>query len=520
MAAAIHRVVEDARLRDRAGRGRGRAGRLVRPAPGPGRLRRRPRGRLRGVSAPRPGRRAADEDRLRRPPVRAGHHRRGRDRGPAAGRAPGGPSRGGRSTCSPPVRRTSSPGTTSTRRARSGSPGCGWCGSPRLPGASPSFHPLSAALLADPAAGHARARPNGGWTCRGRVAPALAEAAAAWDGDAMVFYPYLYWPTVRVIDRVPRADHPPPGRPRRAGPPPADLPAGVRGGRRPGVPDRGRAPPGRADCSRWPATTSSCSAWAWTTPTTGDRPVAAADGTVHRSPVPDAPVPGLPGPGRRPQGDDPAGRLLRPLQGAPPRPAPPGAGRAGGRGARRPTRTSTWSARCPRTTSGSCSPGRRPWCRRRRGRRSHWWWPRRGAPGPRSWSTPAAPPPSSTAAGRAVGCASTATASSRWRSTGWSATRLRAGLGRRGRAYVDARFRWPRDRPLRGVRRVGGGPGGAVPPDRQPVTPGPAGEPTGLGPTAGAGQLAMPGPERAGPGDDDHVDARGSTHPGAIRHTR
>ncbi len=74
----------------------------------------------------------------------------------------------------------------------------------RIPSASgrlPSFHPLSAALLADPAA----ATPDEAerWLeLQGPVSPGLADAAGAWDGDVMVFYPYLYWPTVRVIDRV------------------------------------------------------------------------------------------------------------------------------------------------------------------------------------------------------------------------------------------------------------------------------------------------------------------------------
>ena len=41
-------------------------------------------------------------------------------------------------------------------------------------------------------------------------------------------------------------------------------------------------------------------------------------------------------------------------------------------------------------------------------------------------------------------CASTATASSRWPSTGWSPTTASvAHSAGRGRAYVDARFRWP-----------------------------------------------------------------------------
>jgi len=68
-------------------------------------------------------------------------------------------------------------------------------------GRQPSFHPLSAALLADPA-GSSMADAERWLDLQGPVAPDLAEAAGEWDGDAMVFYPYLYWPTVRVIDHV------------------------------------------------------------------------------------------------------------------------------------------------------------------------------------------------------------------------------------------------------------------------------------------------------------------------------
>lgn len=68
-------------------------------------------------------------------------------------------------------------------------------------GREPSFHPLSAALLADPAAASIGQADH--WLeLQGPVAPAVADVAAGWDGDAMVFYPYLYWPTVRVIDQV------------------------------------------------------------------------------------------------------------------------------------------------------------------------------------------------------------------------------------------------------------------------------------------------------------------------------
>lgn len=68
-------------------------------------------------------------------------------------------------------------------------------------GREPSFHPLSAALLADPSA--ATVDDADRWLeLQGPVTRSLADAAAGWDADAFVFYPYLYYPTVRVIDRV------------------------------------------------------------------------------------------------------------------------------------------------------------------------------------------------------------------------------------------------------------------------------------------------------------------------------
>ncbi len=78
-----------------------------------------------------------------------------------------------------------------------------------LAGRDPSFHPLSAALLADPRA--ASADDADRWVdLQGPRCPALVDAAAAFDGDALVFYPYLYHPTVRSIGRarVPTVLHP------------------------------------------------------------------------------------------------------------------------------------------------------------------------------------------------------------------------------------------------------------------------------------------------------------------------
>ncbi len=68
-------------------------------------------------------------------------------------------------------------------------------------GREPSFHPLSAHLLADP--GLASMDDANRWLdLQGPVTPDLADAVAQWNGNAVVFYPYLYYPTVRVIGRV------------------------------------------------------------------------------------------------------------------------------------------------------------------------------------------------------------------------------------------------------------------------------------------------------------------------------
>jgi glycosyltransferase involved in cell wall biosynthesis len=68
-------------------------------------------------------------------------------------------------------------------------------------GREPSFHPLSASLLADPV--HAGAADAERWLdLQGPVCPELTEAALESSADAVAFYPYLYYPTARVIDRV------------------------------------------------------------------------------------------------------------------------------------------------------------------------------------------------------------------------------------------------------------------------------------------------------------------------------
>jgi glycosyltransferase involved in cell wall biosynthesis len=68
-------------------------------------------------------------------------------------------------------------------------------------GRDPSFHPFSASLLADPS--RASVADAERWVdLQGPVVPALAEASIGSDADAVIFYPYLYYPTVRAIGRV------------------------------------------------------------------------------------------------------------------------------------------------------------------------------------------------------------------------------------------------------------------------------------------------------------------------------
>ncbi len=69
-------------------------------------------------------------------------------------------------------------------------------------GRDPSFHPFSAGLLADPA--EASMDDAQRWVdLQGPVVPAVVDAAVATDADVVVFYPYLYYPTVRAIAGVP-----------------------------------------------------------------------------------------------------------------------------------------------------------------------------------------------------------------------------------------------------------------------------------------------------------------------------
>jgi glycosyltransferase involved in cell wall biosynthesis len=68
-------------------------------------------------------------------------------------------------------------------------------------GRGEGFHPLSGALLADPA--HAGEEDQQRWVdLQGPKSPALLCAVEASDADVIAFYPYLYYPTVRGLPRV------------------------------------------------------------------------------------------------------------------------------------------------------------------------------------------------------------------------------------------------------------------------------------------------------------------------------
>ncbi len=68
-------------------------------------------------------------------------------------------------------------------------------------GRDPSFHPFSASLLADPSRA-SRADAERWVDLQGPRAPALVAAAIESPADVVVFYPYLYYPTVRAIGRT------------------------------------------------------------------------------------------------------------------------------------------------------------------------------------------------------------------------------------------------------------------------------------------------------------------------------
>jgi glycosyltransferase involved in cell wall biosynthesis len=68
-------------------------------------------------------------------------------------------------------------------------------------GRDPGFHPYSGALLSEPEAATWEQAQR--WVdLQGPLAPDLVDAVAASDADVVVFYPYLYYPTVRGIPRV------------------------------------------------------------------------------------------------------------------------------------------------------------------------------------------------------------------------------------------------------------------------------------------------------------------------------
>ncbi len=68
-------------------------------------------------------------------------------------------------------------------------------------GRDPSFHPYSASLLTDP--GRASSEQSSRWVdLQGPVAPAVVQAAVDAVADVVIFYPYLYYTTVRAIDAV------------------------------------------------------------------------------------------------------------------------------------------------------------------------------------------------------------------------------------------------------------------------------------------------------------------------------
>ncbi len=76
-------------------------------------------------------------------------------------------------------------------------------------GRLPDFHPLSAALLADPT-GVTVEEADRWLDLQGPYCPGLIEAVVTTDADVAVFYPYLYFSTVRAIGRmrIPTVLHP------------------------------------------------------------------------------------------------------------------------------------------------------------------------------------------------------------------------------------------------------------------------------------------------------------------------
>ncbi|MDA8357999.1 MAG: glycosyltransferase family 4 protein [Actinomycetota bacterium] len=68
-------------------------------------------------------------------------------------------------------------------------------------GRDPGFHPFSGALLADPESASFEEAER--WVdLQGPITPELVDAVARSDADVVVFYPYLYYPTVRGVPAV------------------------------------------------------------------------------------------------------------------------------------------------------------------------------------------------------------------------------------------------------------------------------------------------------------------------------
>ena len=193
------------------------------------------------------------------------HHRRGGDGSPGAGRAPGRVRGVGRSRCSPAAPTTSSPGTTCSRRGSEEINGVQVMRFASDAGRDPSFHPFSASLLCGSGSGLPGGRravdrsPGTGGPRPGRGGRAESDA------DALIFYPYLYYPTVRLIDRV--------RTPTILHPAAHDEPAL----RLPVFPGCSTPPTGwcsrprpngssYSGGSRWPPIANSCSGWAWMIP--------------------------------------------------------------------------------------------------------------------------------------------------------------------------------------------------------------------------------------------------------------
>ena len=281
-------------------------------------------------------------------------------------------------------------------------------------GRDPSFHPFSAGTLGRPSPGHAGRRRALG-RAAGTESPRPRRTSYLVNGRRRRLLSLPLLPDGPRHRTHPRPGGSAPGRPRRAGFAAPGLRPGPHRRRRAGVPDRVRASARAAPC-------------------TGGLSLAAA----ARS----------------------RGRRLRCETGrrsAPSRPGPPpdrtsrtwcaSAGSTGTRAStssstcspptrsdtparfawswparssthRPPGPTSTSSARCPRTTSGTCWPAPSPSSLPHPGRPSRWPWPSPGAHERLSWCTPGAAPPSSTAAAPVGASPSPGSGSSKWRSSG------------------------------------------------------------------------------------------------------